>query len=245
MATVKRGHRVLITTLTKRMAEDVTLHYKERGLRIRYLHADIDSIERTEIIRDLRRGTFDVLIGINLLREGLDIPEVALVAILDADKEGFLRSRTSLIQTVGRAARNSQGKVIFYADRMTESMKACLDETSRRRSKQQDFNASQGITPQTIAKKIPEKILKMYNLDFADSLQNDLESKLGETATRKLLSNPALIEKRIQTLTRDMQRHAAKLEFEAAGAVRDEIRKLRELLLSFSETTHNQHSDAL
>ena len=243
LAAVKQGQRVLITTLTKRMAEDVTLHYKERGLKVRYLHSDIDSIERTELIRDLRRGTFDVLIGINLLREGLDIPEVALVAILDADKEGFLRSRTSLIQTVGRAARNAEGRVIFYADTMTDSMRACLEETSRRRNTQLAFNEAAGITPKTIMKKIPEKILKMYNLDYGDQLQEDLATELGDTAARKLLASPALIEKRINTLTKDMQRLAAKLEFESAAALRDEIRKLRDLLLNFSGTSDGTQGD--
>jgi excinuclease ABC subunit B len=238
--TVKRGHRVLITTLTKRMAEDITLHYKERGLRVKYLHSEIDSIERTEIIRDLRRGEFDVLVGINLLREGLDIPEVALVAILDADKEGFLRSRTSLIQTVGRAARNAEGRVIFYADVVTESMRKCIEETERRRNKQLAFNQEHGITPQTILKKIPEKIRQMYDLDYGDSIQAELEEKLGDAQTRKLLSNPGLIEKRITTLTRDMQRCASQLDFEAAAGLRDEIRKLRDLLLSFSGEETNK-----
>lgn len=237
--TIARGFRVLVTTLTKRMAEDVTLHYKERGLKVRYLHSEIDSLERTEIIRDLRRGEFDVLVGINLLREGLDIPEVALVGILDADKEGFLRSRTSLIQTVGRAARNAQGKVIFYAEVMTDSMRACMDETTRRRTKQLEFNDASGITPQTIVKKIPERVRQIYDLDYGDSLQSELEAQLGDETARKLLANPALIEKRIQTLKKDMQRAAAKLDFERAAELRDEVRKLENLLLSFSSKDSN------
>lgn len=228
---VKNGFRVLVITLTKRMAEDVTLYYKEKGVSIRYLHSEIDSLERTEILRDLRRGTFDVLIGINLLREGLDLPEVALVAILDADKEGFLRSRTSLIQTVGRAARNAHGRVIMYADTVTDSMKGCIEETERRRKKQLAFNAAEGIEPQTIVKKIPEKILKIYNLDYGDDTQKDLEEALADKSTARLLKNPTQIEKRIQKLTKEMQKLALALDFENAAAHRDEIRRLKNLLL--------------
>jgi excinuclease ABC subunit B len=230
---IAKGHRVLVTTLTKRMAEDITLHYKERGLRIKYLHSEIDSIERTEIIRELRRGEFDVLIGINLLREGLDIPEVALVAILDADKEGFLRSRTSLIQTVGRAARHVEGRVLFYADIVTESIRACMDETKRRREKQIEYNRARRITPQSVQKKIPQKLLTMYNLD-EEHLEKSLASKIGDKAAHKLLGNPDMIEKRIQNLTKDMQKLAAKLDFEQAAALRDEIRELRDWLLARS-----------
>jgi excinuclease ABC subunit B len=229
---VAAGARVLVTTLTKRMAEDVTLYYKDRGISIRYLHSEIDSLQRTEILRDLRRGVFDVLIGINLLREGLDLPEVALVAILDADKEGFLRSRTSLIQTVGRAARNANGRVIMYADKITDSMRGCIEETERRRSKQIAFNKSQGIQPQTIVKKVPEKILKIYNLDSPQETLQTIEEALADKALAKLLKNPAQIEKRIQALTKDMQKLAQALDFESAAARRDEIRRLKNLLLA-------------
>ena len=232
---VNAGARVLVTTLTKRMAEDVTLHYRERGLKIKYLHSEIDSLERTEILRDLRRGEFDVLIGINLLREGLDLPEVALVGVLDADKEGFLRSRTSLIQTVGRAARNANGRVLFYADKVTESMRACIDETNRRRKKQLEYNVAHNITPQSVSKKIPEKVLRIYNLDYGDDIQHELEEKIGNEETKKLLASPALIEKRISKLTKEMHARAAKLEFETAADLRNEISKLKDLLLSFDE----------
>ncbi len=232
-STVESGFRVLVTTLTKRMAEDVTHHYKERGLKVQHLHSEIDSLERTEILRDLRRGTFDVLVGINLLREGLDLPEVALVGILDADKEGFLRSQTSLIQTVGRAARNSKGRVILYGDTITDSMKGCLEETERRRQKQMAFNKEMGIVPQTINKKIPEKIRKIYNLDYGDTMQQELEEKIGDDETRALLASPAKIEKRIKKLQKEMQSLALKLEFEKAAALRDEANRLKDLLLSF------------
>lgn len=230
---VKQGYRVLMTTLTKRMAEDLTTYFKEQGIRIQYLHSEIDSLERTEILRDLRRGEFDVLAGINLLREGLDIPEVSLVAILDADKEGFLRSRRSLIQTVGRAARNAEGRVILYADTVTESMQACLDETARRRKKQEIYNLEMGITPQTIHKKIPEKIRKIYNLDYGDDYQKQLEEKLGVAEASELLQNPAKLEKRIQKIEKDMKKAAQKMEFEKAAQLRDEAGRLKDLLLNF------------
>jgi excinuclease ABC subunit B len=207
------------------------------GIKIRYLHSDIESIERVEILRELRRGTFDVLVGINLLREGLDLPEVQLVAILDADKEGFLRSRSSLIQTVGRAARNAEGRVILYADTCTESMRACLDETERRRKKQIAYNEANGITPQTIMKKIPERIRDLYNLDFADSYFDKLANSADQV---KSLSGgkmrPDKIKKEIEKLTAKMKKSAQKLEFEEAAELRDNIARLKEILMDSMAT---------
>lgn len=225
--TVAQGARVLITTLTKHMAEELTRYYSELGLRIKYLHSDIDSIERVQILRDLRIGIFDVLVGINLLREGLDLPEVELVAILDADKEGFLRSRTSLIQTVGRAARNSNGHVIMYADKVTESMRACLEETERRRNKQIAYNLEHGITPQSVQKKIPEELKKLYNLDFGDEFQEGLEDSLNFLPDPSIARDPKKLDKEIKKLTKQMQKAAESLEFEVAADIRDQINKLR------------------
>jgi excinuclease ABC subunit B len=221
-----RNERVLVTTLTKRMAEDLTEYLAEHDVRVRYLHSDIDTVERSEIIRDLRRGEFDVLVGINLLREGLDMPEVSLVAILDADKEGFLRSEGSLIQTIGRAARNIHGKAILYADRETGSMQRAIDETNRRRAKQIAFNAEHGITPQTIVKRI------------ADVMEGAREEggRPGADKGRRKVAEPRLayeklsteeIMKRIRKLEADMYRHARELEFEKAAELRDEIERLR------------------
>jgi excinuclease ABC subunit B len=214
------------------MAEQLTEYYKDLGIKIRYLHSDIESIERVEILRELRRGSFDVLIGINLLREGLDLPEVQLVAILDADKEGFLRSRSSLIQTVGRAARNAEGRVILYADSTTDSMRACLDETERRRKKQIAHNEANGITPQTIMKKIPERIKDLYNLDFADGYFEKLASSAEKARS---MSNgkmrPEKIKKEIDKLASKMKKAAQKLEFEEAAELRDEISRLKEILM--------------
>jgi excinuclease ABC subunit B len=223
---VARSERVLITTLTKRMAEDLTEYLAEHDVRVRYLHSDIDTVERSEIIRDLRRGEFDVLVGINLLREGLDMPEVSLVAILDADKEGFLRSEGSLIQTIGRAARNVHGKAILYADRETGSMQRAIGETKRRRAKQIAFNAEHGITPQTIVKRI------------ADVMEGAREEggRAGTDKTRRKVAEPRLayeklsteeVMKRIRKLEADMYRHARELEFEKAAELRDEIERLR------------------
>jgi len=221
-----RKERVLVTTLTKRMAEDLTEYLAEHDVRVRYLHSDIDTVERSEIIRDLRRGEFDVLVGINLLREGLDMPEVSLVAILDADKEGFLRSEGSLIQTIGRAARNIHGKAILYADRHTGSMQRAIDETNRRRAKQIAFNAEHGITPQTIVKRIA---------DVMEGAREERGRPGAERAGRKV-AEPRLayeklsteeVMKRIRKLEADMYRHARELEFEKAAELRDEIERLR------------------
>lgn len=214
----RAGGRVLVTTLTKRMAEDLTDYLSEHGLKVRYLHSDIDTLERVEIIRDLRLGVFDVLIGINLLREGLDIPECALVAILDADKEGFLRSRTSLIQTIGRAARNVEGRVILYADTITESMRAAIEETERRRAKQKAWNEAHGITPQSVRRKIGELLETVYEQDYV-TVPVVEESSVTEMVGRDLEAAIAELEKR-------MRAAAAALEFEEAARLRDEIRRL-------------------
>lgn len=233
-STISRKARALVTTLTKRMAEEITLYYADMGIKVKYLHSDIDSIERIEILRDLRLGVFDVLVGINLLREGLDLPEVELVAILDADKEGFLRSRTSLIQTVGRAARNSKGRVILYADKMTDSIKACLDETDRRRAKQVEYNLEHGITPQTINKKIPEALRKLYNLDFGDEERDELILLLEELGDKDLVRNPKKLDKEVKRLNREMQKAAQNLDFETAADLRDKINLLKAGALKLS-----------
>ena len=212
--TVKNGFRVLITTLTKKMAEDLTDYFKEANIKVSYLHSDIVTIERSKIIKDLRLGIFDVLVGINLLREGLDIPEVALVAILDADKEGFLRSETSLIQTIGRAARNSESKVIMYADKLTDSMKRAIDETNRRRLIQVEYNEKYGITPTTIIKAIHEGI------------QNNKVSEDRE----KYVENIVDIEETIRLLEEQMRDAATNLQFEMAAQIRDRIIELKEKL---------------
>ncbi|MGY4829570.1 excinuclease ABC subunit UvrB [Sphaerotilaceae bacterium SBD11-9] len=218
---VEANERVLITTLTKRMAEQLTDYLADNGVKVRYLHSDIDTVERVEILRDLRLGAFDVLVGINLLREGLDIPEVSLVAILDADKEGFLRSERSLIQTIGRAARNLNGKAILYADKITDSMKLALGETERRRAKQIAHNTEQGITPRSIQKQVRDLIDGVYS-EKTKGQQRELEAAAVEALSEKDLS------KRIKQLEKQMLEHARNLEFEKAARVRDQLAMLRE-----------------
>ncbi|RMC93286.1 excinuclease ABC subunit UvrB [Aquitalea palustris] len=214
------GERVLVTTLTKRMAEQLADYYTEHGIKVRYLHSDIDTVERVEIIRDLRLGMFDVLIGINLLREGLDIPEVSLVAILDADKEGFLRSDRSLIQTIGRAARNLNGKALLYADRITDSMRRAMDETERRRNKQLAFNTEHGIVPQGINKKIKDIIDGVYSVE-------DQRKRLVDEAKVAMMDEKTLA-REIKRLEKEMMEAARNLEFEKAAHVRDELKALKE-----------------
>jgi excinuclease ABC subunit B len=213
--TVKQGARVLVTTLTKRMAEDLTGYLQELNIRVNYLHSDIDTIERIQIIRALREGEFDVLVGINLLREGLDIPEVALVAILDADKEGFLRSTRSLIQTCGRTARNVDGRVIMYADKMTRSMQACIEETERRRTKQLAYNEEHGIIPQTIIKSM-RSILD----DLSEKDDPDL-ALVAETIAE--YKTPRELQKQIKLVKEEMLAAAADLNFEKAAELRDQM----------------------
>ena len=224
---VAMGDRVLITVLTKRMAENLTEYLGEHGVRVRYLHSDIETVERVEIIRDLRLGKFDVLVGINLLREGLDMPEVSLVAILDADKEGFLRSTGSLIQTIGRAARNVRGKAILYADRVTNSMQRAIEETDRRRQKQVEYNAEHGITPVSVVRTM---------VDVFEGAREDPDAVKGRGKGRKVAEDrddyraltPAQLSARIKTLEQQMYQHARDLEFEEAGAVRDQLRQLKD-----------------
>ena len=226
---VALGERVLITTLTKRMAEDLTEYLREHDVRVRYLHSDIDTVERTEIIRDLRLGRFDVLVGINLLREGLDMPEVSLVAILDADKEGFLRSENSLIQTIGRAARHLNGRAILYADVLTGSIQRALDETDRRRRKQVEYNARHGITPEGIRKSVSD-IMEGARANPADTSSGRGRSKIATDATADL-TRPETILRQIKKLEADMFKKARNLEFEEAARLRDQIEKLRKIEL--------------
>ncbi|MGY0611137.1 MULTISPECIES: excinuclease ABC subunit UvrB [unclassified Luteimonas] len=230
---VAMGDRVLITTLTKRMSENLTEYLGEHGVRVRYLHSDIDTVERVEIIRDLRLGKFDVLVGINLLREGLDMPEVSLVAILDADKEGFLRSTGSLIQTIGRAARNVRGKAILYADRVTDSMKRAIDETDRRRAKQVEYNTEHGITPRSVARPIMD-IMEGARSDAAEarSSRGKGARKVAEAADDYARLEPAKAAARLKALEQQMYQHARDLEFEEAAAVRDRIHQLKEAMLA-------------
>lgn len=218
------GERVLVTTLTKRMAEDLTEYLLEHGVKVRYLHSDVDTVERVEIIRDLRLGHFDVLVGINLLREGLDLPEVSLVAILDADKEGFLRSERSLIQTIGRAARNIHGKAILYADRITGSMQRAIDETDRRRTKQIEYNTKHGITPKGIEKKIADV---MEGARASSEPSSVKYAKLAEQQASMADQTPEAIGKKIKELEKQMYQHAKDLEFEEAARVRDQIASLQ------------------
>jgi excinuclease ABC subunit B len=213
------GERVLVTTLTKRMAEDLTSYYQELGVRVRYLHSDIETLERVEILRDLRRGVFDVLVGINLLREGLDLPEVSLVAVLDADKEGFLRSSGSLIQTSGRAARNVHGRVIMYADTMTESMKAAMAETERRRGLQAAYNEAHGITPESVVRDIDEVLSSVYERDYTVA---PVPRETPET-----FRTQAELDAAIGRLDGEMRAAAANLDFERAAALRDRLKTLR------------------
>jgi excinuclease ABC subunit B len=224
---IARNERVLVTTLTKKMAEDLTDYFQELGLRVRYLHSDIETIERVDIIRDLRKGVCDVLVGINLLREGLDLPEVSLVAILDADKEGFLRSERSLIQTIGRAARNVNGTVILYADHVTDSMRRAIDETDRRRAKQAAYNQEHGITPLTIQKAIDPRLVESAEADYVDV-------PIVAEADAEYLSLKE-ISKRIAALEKQMRQAAGDLEFERAAELRDQIQRLRERELEARE----------
>ena len=231
----KNNHRTLCTVLTKRMAEDLTEFLNEKGVRVRYLHSDIDTLERIEIIRDLRLGTFDVLVGINLLREGLDIPECGLVAILDADKEGFLRSQTSLIQTIGRAARNIDGKVIMYADKITTSIRVAIDETKRRREKQIAHNKRNNITPESIQKNVK------------DVLEGVFEGKTDlERVTAKIEKSQKVggnLEAHLKVLRKEMFDAAENLEFEEAARLRDEINQLERVELSIIENPFLRQSD--
>ena len=217
-----KGQRVLVTTLTKRMAEDLTEFLNENGVKVRYLHSDIDTVERVEIIRDLRAGVFDVLVGINLLREGLDIPEVSLVAILDADKEGFLRSERSLIQTIGRAARNVEGTAILYADKITDSMKKAIDETERRRDKQKAYNAEHGITPKSIQKEVRDIIDGVYRGEQPDKIE--IAENVGAMTEKELSAQ-------IKKLEKEMFDYAKNLDFEKAAVVRDRLAELKARVL--------------
>ncbi len=233
--TVAKGERVLVTVLTKRMAQELTEFFKEHGVRTRYLHSDIDTLERTEILRDLRRGEFDVLVGINLLREGLDLPEVSLMLVLDADKEGFLRNARSLIQTMGRAARNANGHVVLYGDRVTDSMRAAIDETRRRREVQIAYNLEHGITPTTIYKKLGDSLVEMLGIDTEPISSRGKRTKGGtapsERAKDAASVRPEAIPALIEALRREMKAAAKSLEFERAAEVRDRVRALEARLL--------------
>ncbi|STV66949.1 excinuclease ABC subunit B [Klebsiella pneumoniae] len=225
---------MLVTTLTKRMAEDLTEYLEEHGERVRYLHSDIDTVERMEIIRDLRLGEFDVLVGINLLREGLDMPEVSLVAILDADKEGFLRSERSLIQTIGRAARNVNGKAILYGDKITPSMAKAIGETERRREKQQRYNEEHGIVPQGLNKKVVD-ILQLGQGLAKNKAKGRGKAKAVEPAGLSAVDmTPKALQQKIHELEGQMMQHAQNLEFEEAAQIRDQLHQLRELFIAAS-----------
>ncbi len=233
---VAAGERVLVTTLTKRMAEDLTDFLADNGIKVRYLHSDIDTVERVEIIRDLRLGEFDVLVGINLLREGLDIPEVSLVAILDADKEGFLRSERSLIQTIGRAARHIHGTAILYADTITQSMRQAIAETGRRREKQIGFNLEHGITPRGVSKKIKDIIDGVYDVESAQS-----ERKAAQQTAAYDAMDEKAVAREIKRLEKLMMECAKNLEFEKAAAARDDLFRLRERV--FGAAQHDPDGD--
>ncbi len=229
----EQDERVLVTTLTKRMAEDLTSYLKEYGVKVAYLHSDIDTVERTKIIHELRSGVHDVLVGINLLREGLDMPEVSLVAILDADKEGFLRSERSLIQTIGRAARNVNGKAILYADRITDSMQKAMDETERRRAKQIEFNELHGIIPRSTKRQ------NNQDIDTGEVLTDDqIDEKISDQARalsadeRHILADPKLLAKHLSKLEKEMLKASKELQFEQAARLRDEIVRLKAQMLS-------------
>jgi excinuclease ABC subunit B len=226
---VGRNERVLVTTLTKRMAEDLTDYLGEHGVKVRYLHSDIDTVERVEIIRDLRLGQFDVLVGINLLREGLDLPEVSLVAILDADKEGFLRSERSLIQTIGRAARHVNGTAILYGDSVTDSMRRAIDETERRRRKQTAYNAARGITPRGVSKRVKDIIEGVYDHEEARS-----ELKAAQARARYDAMDEKELAREVKQIEKSMMDAARNLEFERAAQLRDRLRALKQKL--FMET---------
>ena len=231
---VERNQRVLVTTLTKRMAEDLTEYYQDLNVKVRYLHSDIETIERVEIIRQLRMGQFDVLVGINLLREGLDLPEVSLVAILDADKEGFLRSDRSLIQTIGRAARNVYGTVILYADSMTDSMRRAMDETERRRRLQAAFNNKNGITPQSITKALGSPLIKIYEADYFE---------IPVAAEKPAQYGAAELSRMVRKLQKEMKQAAERLEFETAAELRDRIRELQKQELNLRESALTSSAD--
>ncbi|TIV50511.1 MAG: excinuclease ABC subunit B, partial [Mesorhizobium sp.] len=226
--TTRAGYRTLVTVLTKRMAEDLTEYLHENGIRVRYMHSDIDTLERIEILRDLRLGAFDVLVGINLLREGLDIPECGFVAILDADKEGFLRSETSLIQTIGRAARNVDGKVILYADQITGSMERAMAETNRRREKQMEWNAANGITPESVKSRIADILDSVYEKDHVRADISQFTDDAGAMIGNNLKTH-------LEALDKQMRDAAANLDFEKAARLRDEIKRLREMELAISD----------
>ncbi len=240
---IKQNERVLITTLTKRSSEDLTEYYENIGIKVKYLHSEIDTMERMEILRDLRLGVFDVLIGINLLREGIDIPEVSLVGITDADKEGFLRSERSLIQTIGRAARNVNGHVILYGDRMTDSMQKAMNETDRRRRIQMAYNEEHGITPQTIKKKIRDGLGELFDGNVKNPLQGENKSA---AVMKKFAGAPDKIRDEIEKLRKKMKEYSANLEFEEAAKIRDEIKRLQIIELSgLSGDTDKKNAEAL
>jgi excinuclease ABC subunit B len=227
---VTKQERVMVTTLTKRMAEDLTEYLADHGIKVRYLHSDIDTVERVEIIRDLRLGVFDVLVGINLLREGLDIPEVSLVAILDADKEGFLRSERSLIQTIGRAARHLNGTAILYGDVMTDSMRRAIEESERRRRKQMAYNEAHGITPKGVQKRIKDIIDGVYDLE-----QTEHALKVAQEQARYETMGEKEVTREIKRLEKDMLSAARNLEFEKAAELRDQLHALKKLMFGVDE----------